>query len=438
MTTVTLTKDQDKAADAFLQFLLDPNENEFALQGFSGCGKTFLTQHLIELAETQADLLQTILDSPNPIEIVLTALTHKAAAAIHEATGIEANTIHSFLGLTVYDDYQNGRTKLRKTKDYKVAENTILFIDEASMADDSLLQMIRESTYHCKVVYILDPKQLLPVFENKCPVDETVNLKATLSEIVRQKQNSPIAALGAQLREAIDGGEFPDLTQNTPETQHMEGKAFQNAVDAHFTDPDYDPANVKILAWSNNRVSDYNNYVRALHYQSPLYQPGERLIANSVIKNVERVIFSNEEPLRVISSVEDELYGIKGQLVKVESVFPKKHNNKHSLFVPFRLAEANHYLKVLKKEALASGLWGDYYRVKEAFCDLRPAYASTVHKSQGSTFHTVFIDLSDIGRNNKREEVARLLYVAITRATTRVFFYGQLPEKYQPSKQDAT
>ncbi len=62
--------------------------------------------------------------------------------------------------------------------------------------------------------------------------------------------------------------------------------------------------------------------------------------------------------------------------------------------------------------------------------DLRPGYASTVHKAQGASVDDVYIDLSDVGTNGNSEEVARLLYVAISRARKNVYLYGNLPEVY--------
>lgn len=429
MLPAPLTADQQKAADDFLQFLLDPNENEFSIEGFSGCGKTYLTSYLIDLAYAQSDLLQVVMETNHEVEITLTALTHKAATAIKEATGMEATTIHSYLGLTVYDDYRSGKSRLRKTSNYEVHQNVVLFIDEASMADQQLLDMIRESTMKCKVVYILDPKQLLPVFSPDCPVETAVKNKAKLAQIVRQQAGSYIAQLGAQLRDTIDGAAFPDLTKQTANVSRLSGKDFQQAIDAAYKDPDYDPANTKILAWSNNRVNQYNNYVRSLFYSDKLYHPGENLITNTIIKKNERVIYPNECMVSVISAVEDEVEGVKGQRISVSSRYTMKGaTGPQSLFVPYNWAEATRLIKAAKK----AEDWFLFYQLKETFCDVRPSYASTVHKSQGSTFDTVFIDLEDIGRNNKREEVARLLYVAITRARNNVYFYGDLPEKYQP------
>jgi exodeoxyribonuclease-5 len=43
-------------------------------------------------------------------------------------------------------------------------------------------------------------------------------------------------------------------------------------------------------------------------------------------------------------------------------------------------------------------------------------YAITVHRSQGSTFNNIFVDMEDIMRNRNWLECLKLFYVAITRA----------------------
>jgi exodeoxyribonuclease-5 len=47
------------------------------------------------------------------------------------------------------------------------------------------------------------------------------------------------------------------------------------------------------------------------------------------------------------------------------------------------------------------------------------AYASTVHKSQGSTFDTVFVDRRDL-QACRGDERDALLYVAVTRPSRRL------------------
>ena len=46
-----------------------------------------------------------------------------------------------------------------------------------------------------------------------------------------------------------------------------------------------------------------------------------------------------------------------------------------------------------------------------------------VHKSQGSTFQDVFIDVPNLMRNSKVTERNQLCYVAVTRAAKRLFVY---------------
>ena len=43
-------------------------------------------------------------------------------------------------------------------------------------------------------------------------------------------------------------------------------------------------------------------------------------------------------------------------------------------------------------------LGGEFFQIKREFADIRPPFSSTVHKSQGSTFETVFIDFGDLMR----------------------------------------
>jgi len=73
--------------------------------------------------------------------------------------------------------------------------------------------------------------------------------------------------------------------------------------------------------------------------------------------------------------------------------------------------------------------WRAFFEIKRNFHDVRPPYCQTVHKSQGSTYKFSFVDVGDVGRNTKWYETARLLYVALTRASHTAFTIGELPER---------
>ena len=53
----------------------------------------------------------------------------------------------------------------------------------------------------------------------------------------------------------------------------------------------------------------------------------------------------------------------------------------------------------------------------ECFAELNYGYCITVHKSQGSTFKNVFIDMNDILANNNINETSKCLYTSITRSS---------------------
>jgi ATP-dependent exoDNAse (exonuclease V) alpha subunit len=59
--------------------------------------------------------------------------------------------------------------------------------------------------------------------------------------------------------------------------------------------------------------------------------------------------------------------------------------------------------------------------------DLRAAFAQTVNKSQGSTFKRVYIDITDItdiAKCSSGDQIARMMYVAVSRAQLQVFMTG--------------
>lgn len=55
--------------------------------------------------------------------------------------------------------------------------------------------------------------------------------------------------------------------------------------------------------------------------------------------------------------------------------------------------------------------------VIECFAELNYGYCITVHKSQGSTFKNVYIDINDILANNNINETSKCLYTSITRSS---------------------
>jgi exodeoxyribonuclease-5 len=76
----------------------------------------------------------------------------------------------------------------------------------------------------------------------------------------------------------------------------------------------------------------------------------------------------------------------------------------------------NHLATMAKKHPQEARMfWAKYHNFKEMFATIRYCYCITVHRSQGSTYRKVFVDLNNILKNNIRAERQRLAYVAFSR-----------------------
>lgn len=412
---ITLTSDQQAALDAFRRFLLNPMESVFVLSGYSGCGKTTLVRYLLDSLPTFMKAARLINPSQEDYELALTATTNKAAENLSQISGHHAVTIHAFLGLRVHTDYKTGETNLVLGKNAKDIDRYLLFIDEASYVDPQLLRAIFTRVRNSKIVFIGDPAQLTPVKLTDAPVFNANFKGAELTEVVRQSAGNPIVDLSTKFRHTVNTGEWFGFK---PDGQHIvyladEGD-FNAAIAQEFTRPDWKFKDSKILAWTNKRVIEYNNYVNQLTKGATQFQTGDYAVCNNFISNGRQSIKTDQlVQLTYIGPEELEL-DVLGHWIRIDHgaayFFPNKREDKVA-----RL-----------KEARAKNDHTVIAKIMEQWIDLRAAYACTINKSQGSTFDKVFIDLNDVSRCNNGNQIARMLYVAVSRARHQVFLTGDL------------
>jgi hypothetical protein len=66
-------------------------------------------------------------------------------------------------------------------------------------------------------------------------------------------------------------------------------------------------------------------------------------------------------------------------------------------------------------------LWKNSHKIMmEPFANVNYGYAITCHKSQGSNFYNVFVDIDDIIKNDKCQETKKCLYTALTRTSNEL------------------
>lgn len=422
-----MNSDQQTILDQFKAFLLDPTKRIARLQGPPGVGKTYLTAQIIKESNTLLDFVAEMSDRNRMYEIAITATTNKAAEALEKALNYEyeVTTIHSFLGLKVKDDYRNGKTVLTKSERYKMIFNTLIIIDESSCIGSELHNMIDQATMNCKILYIGDRYQLLDVFSVTPLVFDLPNAEDfILTKPVRYDPNSTVALLSEKLRGTIDGGTFPLIEPDGIQIFRLDGPTFRQEVINTFG-PFAPKSNSKILAYTNKQVIAYNTFCRSLNYRDYLFVPGELLIANEFIEDNRGVVLCrNEDEIKVVESEPDVLYGVPCQRV----MFTVEHAKNNDIKTTY-VADDPAHVSALCAEYAKEHDWINFFKFKKCFADLRGKFASTVHKSQGSTFDKTFIDLEDIGKCKDRITAARLVNVAMTRSKGPVYIYGELPPR---------
>ena len=411
----TLSTDQQNAATAFNLFLLDPIETVFVLSGFSGCGKSTLVKTLLE--QIPSFLRTTRLINPNHVDydVVLTATTNKAAENLAQLAQHEVRTIHSYLGLRVQTDFKTNVTSLiPRSNNLDHKENVILFIDEASYVDSQLLNYIFKFTRNCKIVFIGDPAQLTPIKSVGVPVFDANFTGAHLSEVVRQAKDNPIVELSTKFRHTVNTGKFFSFKPDGHHVKHMNREDFNKAIEAEFTRPDWRYQDSKILAWTNKCVIGFNHYVRNHVKGDPHFEVGDYAVCNSYLQAGKHSI-KTDQLVQITGITEDyEQHGVLGNRYSLDHVA-------HA-FQPKTLESKNARIK----QARANGDLRIVAEIETSWVDLRAAYACTVNKAQGSTFDKVFIDLDDIRRCNSGDQIARMMYVAVSRARHRVVLTGDL------------
>jgi hypothetical protein len=410
--SITLTEDQQKALDAFYTFLTDPVESVFVLSGYSGCGKSTLVREIIERVPGYIRMSKLVNPSQKDYEIELTATTNKAAENLSQISGQQAGTIHSFLGLRVQTDYRTNITTLIPRGGDPI-EGRLLFIDEASYIDKQLLGFIFKLTRKCKIVFIGDPAQLTPVKASGTPVFDAKFSGAALTTVVRQAEGNPIVDLSTKFRHTVNTGEFFSFKPDGKHVVYATREDFNKAIEEEFTRPDWRYQDSKILAWTNKCTIGYNHFVRNLAKGDPHFQVGDYAVCNSFV-SVGRSSIKTDQLVQINAiDVDSVRYEVPGNMVCVDGTW---------VFHPKSLDEWKAGIKKMR----AKDNFGAVSEMESQWIDLRAAYACTVNKAQGSTFDRVFIDLDDIRRCNSGDQIARMLYVAVSRARSNVYLTGDL------------
>lgn len=429
ITDKPLNQGQQAAADGFFTALMDDTITELKITGPGGVGKTFLITYLIDKVMPKYFETCGLLGiKPKYMDCVITATTNQAAEVLHEATRRDTSTIQSFMNLLVREDFKSGRTYLQRSKRWKVHSNLILIVDEAFTIDSDLRKMIQEGTIDCKIIWVGDHCQLGPIMERISPIHLDESLQTFhLTEPMRNADQPALMELCTQLRNTVETGIFQPIKLVPGVIDLLSPELMEREIESEFAEIMHSN---KIVGYTNERVIDYNNFVREIRNLPPEPTEGELLVNNAPVLIGDNHRLGVQQEVTVVH-VEPDTRTVSVAPGISFSAYQIDVATKDNLVVSGLLMPCNwdNFTRILKHFADRKD-WFTYYTLKERHPDLRPRDASTVHKVQGSTCETIYIDAENLSTCRDPVVASRLLYVAVSRARRRIVFYGPLADKY--------
>lgn len=415
------TEEQAEAIERIIAHIegFNPKSPFYVTKGYAGTGKSLA---ITLVAKSKLDDGRPRF---RPSQLCFTAPTNKAVKVLRnylDSNGLEASpskTIYSLLGLSLQ---ANGEVKeiTRPEEPVDLSGFKAIIVDEASMVNRFLMDAISDAANDWNVPFIFlgDPAQLPPVGELTAPVWKLPEF-SELTKVMRY--GNSMLDLATKIRNVVDSP-FPSVKIETNPPVYRHSKAdWLNAIEANLDL--FKSGDAKVIAWRNVTVDAHNSYIRKLIFGQDArfnpWLPGDKVVATGMLKDLEeKVIMRTDEEATIIEAV----VGTHPFYPEVEiyNLFVTDERGKRlTLRTPtsqgqFRLNNQLNELSAIAKKG-QKWKWREFWAMKEAFHEIRHSYAITSHRSQGSSYLKVFIDLEDIMLNRNRSEAFRSLYVSCTR-----------------------
>lgn len=347
------------------------------ITGGPGTGKTTVVQAIIRLAEQEG------------LRIVLCAPTGRAAKRLAETTERKAKTIHRLL---VPEGFAGGR-QVFEYNETKQLPADLVIVDEVSMLDmEMLYHLLQALSPHCRCILVGDADQLPSVGAGAVLHDiiqSEILPVVRLQTIFRQKEGGRIVT-NAHL---INGGRLPVVNEDE-EFRFVEIEREEQGADvicrlyAAETAEAGDKFAVQVLSpmYKNPCGVDNLNAVIQSAVNGPQKGKGEHKAGKMTFRTGDKVMQKqNNYDKGVFNGDIGEIFAVQNDIV---------------------------YVRYPEQDVKYEG---------QEIDEITLAYAITVHKSQGSEYHTVIMTLvNSHGIMLQRN----LLYTAVTRAKGKVILVG--------------
>lgn len=393
----------NKLQTAALNEVLYGDAQIVVLTGEGGTGKSTTTAEIIKAWNGS---------------IAITATTNRAKEVLSAMSGHPARTVQSQMGYTMVS--QGYAQYLAKVNEAECAD--LVIVEEISMLPRAVYHTLLEHLTEGRIKKLLmlgDPIQL-PSIGPGVKIESIVGVHIELTEQMRQDaSNAPLASYMAALRAAIESGNQIDLTPSEDLTavrfivDHKEFcKLYKSTIGVK-----------KVIAYTNAVVDKYNQYI---HDGDAIFNPGDQVLIDKPFQGA-----SNGDTVMILEVAETDDY------FKLKCVNGLGHSG-FILHWKTRTAFEAKLTEYQEAEDIAM-----YCSLRDTSMRLKHQYACTVHKSQGSSYNTVFIDGWDIWQAHNKvatqysappisyDLMLRLMYVAISRMRSQCYVYIGQTRKYE-------
>jgi len=344
----------------------------FVLQGGAGVGKTSVCKHIVKSLYSA---------------VTCAAPTGKAAQRLKESTGVEAFTVHRLFYSKSVETFPT------------------LLLDEQSMQDlEILAKVLHQHTFN-KIIFVGDTGQLTSVgpgqfLKDLCGSDIP---RIELTHIYRSGPDSFIATNGQKIRHG-------DTSLDTDPTsfQVLSYKNEEQIVSAAIAVAQQTGDRPMVLCNTNQEIANLNRLLRQ-HFNPPAATTTSKPVNLEYISSTAMFRYQNWR------------FALGDSVINVTNKYKEEADGAGTKTI---LQVANGDIGTVGK-ITPDAIW---VRYQDAFVKyegpidyneyLRPAYALTVNKAQGSEYNVVIVkSVSSWG--DKRER----FYTAVTRAKKKCIIY---------------
>ena len=380
--------DSISGEEKVLRFRLAPEQREAVkmvltsklcvITGGPGTGKTSVQRALLDLYKKRFQAAR----------IVCCAPTGKAARRMEQSTGVPSATVHRVLGLIANEDGQYG--------DPETLDADLVLVDEVSMLDVYLAEKLFRSIPATARLILVGDSDQLPSVGPGAVLKEIIACGRVpvvrLDQVFRQKNGSRIAANAKLIRHgnlSLEYGpdfEFYDSTDMSVSAEIIESLYLQETARCGID-------NVVLLSPYRQKTETGANALNQ-RLQGKVNPPADGKM--DAVHGQRR--FRTGDKVMQIKNCEDINNGDVGYITSITGT-----QTESVIRIDF-----------------GDGRLVDYENADLDMLDL--GYACTVHKSQGSEYKSVIINLQCA---HSVMLVRPLIYTAITRAKEKVLIVGE-------------